>query len=72
MSLSKEKSIEVNYRRDSFSDRVCDDLCEYILQFLPLKDKLKLECVSKQFQRTASLSQRSINMDLFKRSAKDL
>ena len=56
MSLSEEKSIEVNYRRDSFSDRVCDDLCEIILQYLPPKDKLKLECVSKQFQRTAFLS----------------
>ena len=29
MSLNKEKSIEMNYRRDSFSDRVCDDLCQY-------------------------------------------
>ena len=37
---------------DSFDDRFCDDLCEDILQYLPLKDKLRLECVSKQFQRT--------------------
>ena len=42
----------VKYRRDSFSDRVCDDLSEVILQYLSLKDKLRLECVSKQFQRT--------------------
>ena len=41
-----------NYRRDSFEDRFCDDLCEDILQFLPLEDKLRLKYVSKQFQRT--------------------
>ena len=46
------QSIEDNYRRDSFSDRFCDDLCEEILKYLSLKDKLRLECVSKQFQRT--------------------
>src|SRR5437868_1725477 len=40
------------YGRDSFSDRVCDDLSEVILQYLSLEDKLRLECVSKQFQRT--------------------
>ena len=38
--------------RQSFSDRICDDLCEEILQYLSLEDKLKLEGVSKQFQRT--------------------
>ena len=38
--------------RDSFSDRVCDDLSEVILQYLSLEDKLRLECVSKQFRRT--------------------
>ena len=36
----------------SFSDRICDDLCEEILQYLSLEDKLKLEGVSKQFQTT--------------------
>ena len=38
--------------RQSFSDRICDDLCEEILQYLSLEDKLRLQCVSKQFQRT--------------------
>ena len=56
MSLNEEKSNEDNYRRDSFEDRVCDDLCEVILQYLSLEDWLRLECVSKQFQRTAFLS----------------
>ena len=45
-------SKEDNYRRDSFEDRFCDDLCEEILQYLSLEDKLKLEGVSKYFQRT--------------------
>ena len=48
----KFQSKEDNYRRDSFEDRFCDDLCEEILQYLSLEDKLRLECVSKQFQRT--------------------
>ena len=39
-------------KKKSFSDRICDDLCEEILQYLSLEDKLKLEGVSKQFQRT--------------------
>ena len=69
MSLSKEKSIEVNYRRDSFSDRVCDDLCQFILQYLSLKDKLKYECVSKQFQRTAFLSESELHLDILENSA---
>ena len=43
-------SNEDNYRRDSFDDRFCDDLCEEILQYLSFEDKL--EGVSKQFQRT--------------------
>ena len=45
-------SSKVNYRRDSFSDRFCDDLCEDILRYLPLQDKFRQELVSKQFQRT--------------------
>ena len=49
-SLNERK--EDNYKRDSFDDRFCDDLSEVILQYLSLEDKLRLECVSKQFQRT--------------------
>ena len=44
------KSVSKN--SDSFDERFCDDLSEVILQYLPLKDKLRLEGVSKQFQRT--------------------
>ena len=49
--------------RDSFDERVCNDLCEVILQFLPLKAKLKLECVSKQFQRSIILTQKVLQMN---------
>ena len=38
--------------RQSFDERVCDDLAEVILQFLPIEDKLRLRCVSTQFSRT--------------------
>ena len=51
----KKRKIELkedNYRRDSFDDRFCDDLCEEILQYLSVEDKFRLEGVSKQFQRT--------------------
>ena len=33
-------------------NRICDDLSEEILQYLPFHDKLKFECISKKFQRT--------------------
>ena len=38
-------------QRDSFDDRICDDLCEEVLQYLSLNDKIRLQCVSKQFSR---------------------
>ena len=73
MSLNKRMCLRSDsLRRQSFSDRVCDDLCEVILQFLPLKDKLKLECVSKQFQRTALVSQRSMDLDILRISAENV
>ena len=51
--MSSLKRLRVNPipRRDSFDERVCDDLSAVILEFLPIKDKFKFECVSKQFQR---------------------
>ena len=54
---------EDNYRRNSFEDRFCDDLSEVLLQFLSPKDKFRLECVSKQFQRT--VFQRLYELDLY-------
>ena len=50
--LNEYKNESKKQKRKSFSERICDDLCEEILQYLSLEDKLRLECVSKQFQRT--------------------
>ena len=49
--------------RQSFSERICDDLCEEILQYLSLEDKLKLEGVSKQFQRTVLKKHYELTID---------
>src|ERR1700712_1588118 len=52
-SLEKVLYLESDSQNsDSFSERICDDLSEVILQYLSLEDKLRLQCVSKQFQRT--------------------
>ena len=56
--------IEDNYRRDSFDDRFCDDLSEVLLQFLSFEDKLRFECVSKQFQRTVFQRQYKLKISL--------
>jgi hypothetical protein len=40
---------ELLYRK-SFN-RFCDDLCEVLLSYLSFEDKIRFECVSKQFQR---------------------
>ena len=66
MSLNNSfvtKSVSKN--SDSFEDRFCDDLWEEILQYLPLKDKIRLESVSKQFQRTVFVKQYSLTLDHF-------
>ena len=43
-------------------DRFGDDLTELILSYLPLKDKIKLECVSKQSKRCVFEKQFVINI----------
>ena len=48
----KSKLLEKTLKRQSFDERVCDDLAEVLLQYLPLKDSIKFKGVSKQFQRT--------------------
>src|SRR5437868_3292595 len=50
-------------RSPSFGDRVCDDLSEELLQYLTIEDKLRLECVSKQFQKTVFKSHKKIVID---------
>lgn len=37
--------------RPSFGGHICDDLCEDIMDWLPLEDKFRLQLVSKQFRR---------------------
>ena len=61
MCSNKILTIDDNYRRDSFEDRVCDDLCEVLLQFLPIKYKFLFECVSKQFQRNVFQRHEELN-----------
>ena len=41
----------MNTNRDSFDVRIDDDLFEVIVSYLPIKDKLRYESVSKRFQR---------------------
>ena len=55
----------VSQNRQSFSDRICDDLCEEILQYLSLEDKLKFEGVSKQFQRTIFEKHYELTIDTY-------
>ena len=44
MSLSKKLCLKSDsLKRQSFNERICDDLSQVILQYLPLKDKLRLE-----------------------------
>ena len=61
--MSSDKNLVpkcISKNSDSFDNRICDDLSEVLLQFLPLKDKPRLECVSKQFQRTVFVKQYEI------------
>jgi hypothetical protein len=44
-------------RKDSFSDRICDDLCEVLLSYLSFEDKIRFECVSKQWQKCVFVKQ---------------
>ena len=41
----------MNRKMDTFEDRIDDDLFELIISYLPIKDKLRFESVSKRFQR---------------------
>jgi hypothetical protein len=41
---------ENELKRDSFSARICDDLCRLLLSYLSFEDKIRFECVLKQFQ----------------------
>ena len=69
MSLSKKLCLRCDSQnRQSFIDRFSDNMCEEILQFLPLKDKLRLQCVSKQFQRTVFKGQYELYINIWCRA----
>ena len=53
------------YSKQSF-DRFGDDLSEAILSYLPLDDKTRLECVSKQTRRTIYRKQYDLVIDFSK------
>ena len=46
----KRKKTELGYNVNSF-DRFGDDLCELIISYLTIKEKIVFESVSKQWQR---------------------
>ena len=56
------KSSSRVYPKNSF-DRFGDDLTELILQYLTLEDKVRLECVSKQWRRLVFNKQFTIEID---------
>jgi hypothetical protein len=60
-------SAQNNYltKRDSFSDGICDDLCEVLLKYLSFEDKIKFECVSKQFQRCVYNKHNILKIDFY-------
>ena len=41
----------MNRNMDLFEDRIDDNFFELIISYLPIKDKLRYESVSKRFQR---------------------
>jgi hypothetical protein len=55
--MNRKNRSKYELKRDSFSDRICDDLCEVLLKNLSFEDKICFECVSKQFQRCVFVKQ---------------
>ena len=65
MSANKRMCLRSDTKmRQSFSERICDDLCEEILKYLPIKERFRLEGVSKQFQRTIFESEKTAFLEL--------
>jgi hypothetical protein len=61
-SINNNNNNKIDLKRDSFSDRFCDDLCEVLFIYLSLEDKIKFECVSKQWQKLVFNKQYSIGI----------
>jgi hypothetical protein len=53
---------EFDSNGESFSGRICDDLCEVLLSYLSFEDKIRFECVSKQFQSCVFVKQNTIEV----------
>ena len=53
----------VTHMKQSFEERICDDLCEQLLRYLSFEDRFRLESVSKQFQRTIFNQQLILDLD---------
>jgi len=43
--------LSLNSNRDSFSHRICDDLCEVLLSYLSFEDKIRFVCFLKQWKK---------------------
>ncbi len=48
--INCEKKTKCGFNSNSFK-RFGDDLCELLLSYLSISDKIRFECVSKQWQR---------------------
>ena len=62
--LNEYRNESKKQKRQSFSERICDDLSEVLLQFLPFEAKLRFQCVSKQFQRTVFRRQNELFINM--------
>ena len=60
----------MNTNRDSFDVRIDDDLFEVIVSYLPIKDKLRYESVSKRFQRFVFNKQKILKIYCFEENYK--
>ncbi len=49
MTSNKERETKIGYNCNSF-DRFGDDLCQLLFSYLTAKQKLRFECVSKQWK----------------------
>ena len=57
-----KKTLRPNYARDSM-ERFGDDLTEEVIQYLCFRDKVKFECLSKQWQRLVFNKQMEIDLN---------
>ena len=65
LTLSVNYNNKIDLKRNSFSDRICDDLCQVLLKYLSFEDKIRFECVSKQWKTLIFNKQNSIEINEF-------